>query len=487
MQLQPNTTLQNGKYRILKVLGQGGFGITYLAEHTLLEDLFAIKEFFPKTYCDRDNNTNNITIGTRTNMELVDKLRRRFIKEAKNLRHLRHDGIVQIHDIFPENNSAYFVMEYIEGESLSSLIKREGKLSEERAVNYIKQIGEALSHIHKNKVTHFDIKPANIMIRKKDDKAVLIDFGLSVQYTEEGDETSTNIGAASPGYSAIEMYDTRNLQTFSPSTDVYSLAATLYFLLTAKAPLSATKLLSEDLDMPDFISDNLRSAIEAALQPRKHRTKSVEAFISQIDRHQAIEVEDKSDQVKDSLINTEKTKATKKTEINRENERTIFVNTTSEETVSSNKDVYVASGIKFVDLGLSVLWADRNVDANDPNDVGRYFTNEDKVKFTDTVNSDKIKIPSEHEINELILKCKWRWYNISDKNGIQIMGLNGNSIFLPCTGLSLHARSHLYGIYWTNEAFYNNEKWFLYISRFEYNLTKYIINVSSPIRLIRDF
>lgn len=132
MQLQAGTTLQNGKYKIIRVLGQGGFGITYLAGNTLLDKPVAIKEFFPKDFCGRDN-TSHITPGTQNNADTIEKLKSRFLKEAKNIAKLDHPGIVKIYDIFEENNTAYYVMDYIEGENLNDIVKRNGPLPEQKA------------------------------------------------------------------------------------------------------------------------------------------------------------------------------------------------------------------------------------------------------------------------------------------------------------------------------------------------------------------
>lgn len=147
-QLSTDSTLFGGRYRILAVLGQGGFGITYLAEHTLLGKKVAIKEFFPRDYADRDSETSHITLGTTSNAEFVDKLRAKFIKEARNISKLSHPNIVSIQDIFEENNTAYYVMDYIEGTSLEQTIARDGAMSEQKALNYIKAIASALSQVH---------------------------------------------------------------------------------------------------------------------------------------------------------------------------------------------------------------------------------------------------------------------------------------------------------------------------------------------------
>lgn len=116
-QLSIGTLLQGGKYRIERVLGQGGFGITYLAVQSLLERKVCIKEFFYREYCERDEETSHVTLGTQSNQELVERFLNKFLKEARTISQLEHANIIHIHDIFKENNTAYYVMDYIEGES----------------------------------------------------------------------------------------------------------------------------------------------------------------------------------------------------------------------------------------------------------------------------------------------------------------------------------------------------------------------------------
>ena len=134
--LQTNSTLQGGKYRIIKKLGQGGFGITYLAENTMLEGKVAIKEFFFKDYCERDNATRHVTISTSGNREIVERFKQKFIKDARTIFKLNHQNIVCIHDVFEENGTAYYVMDYIEGESLGDMVKRRGAIPEAEAAGY---------------------------------------------------------------------------------------------------------------------------------------------------------------------------------------------------------------------------------------------------------------------------------------------------------------------------------------------------------------
>ncbi|MBD5184821.1 MAG: serine/threonine protein kinase [Bacteroidales bacterium] len=282
MQLKANSLLQSGKYRIIRLLGQGGFGITYLAENTMLGKQVAIKEFFPKDFCGRDN-TSHLTLGTQNNADTVSKLKARFIKEAQNIAKLDHPGIVHIHDIFEENNTAYYVMDYIDGENLNEIVKHNGPLPEGKAVKYVEKVGEALEYIHSRNMTHFDVKPANIVIRKKDDQPILIDFGLSKQYDAHGDATSTLMQGISQGYSPIELYNYGSVSTFSPQTDVYSLGATLLYLVSGKVPPQPSSIIENGLEL-SFVGDpKLRKAIESSMQVgRGKRPASMRKFLNSL-------------------------------------------------------------------------------------------------------------------------------------------------------------------------------------------------------------
>lgn len=129
MNLKEGTLLQKGKYRIGKLLGQGGFGCTYEAVHTMFDEKVVIKEFFARDYCSRDENGMRVTIGTYSK-KTVEKIKKKFVEEAKVLYKMKHQGIVRVKDIFEENDTAYYVMDYIEGRSLKDLVKKQGKLTE---------------------------------------------------------------------------------------------------------------------------------------------------------------------------------------------------------------------------------------------------------------------------------------------------------------------------------------------------------------------
>lgn len=286
-QLEHGATLQGGKYIIERVLGQGGFGITYLAKNVLVGKDVAIKEFFPKEFCNREN-APNLTIRTVYNAEIVSKLKARFIKEAQNIAKLDHPNIIKIYDTFEENNTAYYVMDYIEGENLNDMVKRNGALSEAKAVDYITKIGNALGYIHSRHMTHFDVKPANIMIRRKDDAPILIDFGLSKQYDIHGDATSTIMQGVSNGYSPIELYCADKLSSFSPQTDIYSLCATMYYLVTGAIPPNAGDLIDNPalLKFPYNISKSICDHIVNTMTvSRSQRINSVQTFINLLSSH----------------------------------------------------------------------------------------------------------------------------------------------------------------------------------------------------------
>lgn len=286
--LKINSTLQGGKYKIIAMLGQGGFGITYLAENTMLDGKVAIKEFFFKDYCNRDEETSHVTIPTEGNREIVERFKTKFIKEARTIFKLNHPNIVRILDIFEENGTAYYVMDYIEGESLNDLVKRRGAIPEAEAIGYIREAGSALTYIHGKNLNHLDIKPGNLMKRKDNGKVQVIDFGVSKQYdSTTGNQTSTTPVGISHGYAPIEQYQKNGVQSFSPQSDVYALAATLFKLLTGITPPEAMMVQDEGLPVEDLrargVSVRVINAIDAAMQTRRKRTQSVAEFLRNLE------------------------------------------------------------------------------------------------------------------------------------------------------------------------------------------------------------
>ncbi len=277
--LPVGTLLEHGKYRIVRFIKRGGFGCTYEAEHIKFEKRVAIKELFVQDFCSRDKTSGYVHVSIEDKRALIENVKRKFIDEAKALHKFKHNGIVHVWDFFEENNTAYFVMDFIEGSSLSDIIDREGALPEERVLKYTHQICDALAYVHKQKRLHLDIKPGNIMIDCSDN-AVLIDFGTSKQYDDKYNEHSHTLISRTPGYASLEQMDNK-VVSFDPSMDIYSLGATLYKMLTGKKPIEAYRIAyGEELEpLPPNVSENTAEAIKAAMQIRKaNRPKSIEAF-----------------------------------------------------------------------------------------------------------------------------------------------------------------------------------------------------------------
>lgn len=279
-------------YTILKVLGQGGFGITYLVEGTVkvgnidARVKFAVKEYFLSNLCGRQSDSHEITYMP-TAADEVSRSLNNFIKEGRRLQELgiAHPNIVKINEVFEANNTAYYVMEYLEGETLYDMVQRVGKLDEAATERYLRPIAEAVSMLHGKKLAHYDIKPLNIIINRTDkgERPVLIDFGLAKHYDHEGNATSTNSGGAySPGYAPAEQY--AGLKSFTPEADVYALAATALYCLTGKTPADAFKFKTSNLPalLPDA-SDKTRAAIAHAMQLRgEDRPNNARRFVDEM-------------------------------------------------------------------------------------------------------------------------------------------------------------------------------------------------------------
>jgi len=233
--LQPNTTLQGGKYRIERVLGQGGFGITYLATHMELQGHVAIKEFFMRDDCLREDNM-SVSIPIPSKVPIVTSQLEKFKKEAQRLFSLQSEHIVKVYDMFEENSTIYYVMEYIDGVSLSQKLQRKGNpFAEAEVKEYLVQSLDALSEIHRKGYEHLDIKPANLMLNSRGSLKI-IDFGASKQMSVDGGPTITASACCyTPGYAPSEQ-EGQFVKKFGPWTDFYALGATVYNLLTSNKP-----------------------------------------------------------------------------------------------------------------------------------------------------------------------------------------------------------------------------------------------------------
>ena len=256
--LKPGTVLRSPKrnYTIIKELGHGGFGITYLVEGVFTIDnisvpvRFALKEHYINTMCSRDPQTQRVVVISQTAQAEVSRSLHAFVSEANRLQELgiSHPNIVKVNEVFEANDTAYFVMEYLDGGSLADYVKQRGRLSFEEMAALMEPVCNSVALLHRNHVAHYDIKPQNIMLVNDNGqmRTVLIDFGLAKHYDGQGNATSS-IAAAGfiPGYAPVEQYG--GFTTFQATADVYALAATILFCLTGHAPAYAQELNIDDV------------------------------------------------------------------------------------------------------------------------------------------------------------------------------------------------------------------------------------------------
>ena len=292
--LPVGTILRNGQYqyRIGEVLGQGNYGITYKASAMVKIGniskpmTFAVKENFAKDYCSRK--ADGVTLRyAEEHAEEAERDLREFIAEGKTLERIcnGHENIVNVNETFEENNTAYYVMEFIEGGDLQSLVRSKGRLTETEAISIISPIIDAVAHIHNNRRLHLDIKPENIVL-KKDGTPILIDFGITLHFNADGSRSGTSkdkSGGLSEGYAPMEQY--LGVTTFAPEIDVYALGATLYYLLVGKDPAKASDISPKRIEanLPADMSSPVRYALlHAMAKLAEDRTQTANAFKAEI-------------------------------------------------------------------------------------------------------------------------------------------------------------------------------------------------------------
>ena len=282
---------RNYDYQIVKVLGQGTFGITYLASFIIRGELgvietgakCAIKEFFMKDFNGRIEST--VTCSNQNGS--FGYYKEKFIKEAIKLGKLKHSNIIQVMELFEENSTAYYVMEYIDGGTLDDQIFN--GLSEIQAIKYTKQIGGALEYMHSQNMLHLDLKPNNIMIRNNGE-AILIDFGLSKQFDANGKpETDTKVGYGTPGYSPLEQarFDKNDYTVLPATMDIYALGATLFKMITGSRPPEASMILNDGFPADELdrknCSSELKRVIEKSMAPKTiDRYKTMSEFLKSL-------------------------------------------------------------------------------------------------------------------------------------------------------------------------------------------------------------
>ena len=286
-------TILRGTYRIDSYLSSGGFGNTYVATHIEFEERVAIKEFFMKGVTERGKDQTTVSVSNAENSNSFLEQKKKFKKEACRLRKLKNEHIVSVHDLFDENGTAYYVMDFIDGENLAERLKRTGRPMTESEVRLIlPQILDVLNAVHKEGFCHLDIKPSNIML-EKGDKIKLIDFGASKQLGSNGILTTNDptAFAQTPGFAPRELME-QNFNKIGPCTDIYALGATVYNLLTNKKPPMAIDI-EEDgekaFNFPLYISEEMRKMVVWMMQPkRKARPQNVDELIEKINAGETV-------------------------------------------------------------------------------------------------------------------------------------------------------------------------------------------------------
>lgn len=280
VELSLETTL-NGRFQIDKVLGVGGFGITYLGHHVDLGYKCAIKEYFISGKCVRQ--PDGLTVGYQGIAdEQFAKYKSRFLDEAKTLVKVKNRHVVSVIDVFEANNTAYIVMEFIEGITLQEKVRREGPLDYLLAVNYIAQLAEAVDCCHQRHILHRDIKPENVMITP-DDRAVLIDFGSARDFVNN--EVQRHTAILTQGYAPIEQYTATSKK--GNYTDIYSLGGVFYYVVTGQKPMDATDRMLSEMPSPKSIATDLpeeaeKTILKAMQMKPEDRYQSIGEFMDDL-------------------------------------------------------------------------------------------------------------------------------------------------------------------------------------------------------------
>ena len=227
----------DNKYRIVEKIGSGGFGITYKAKHLRTNGLVAIKEYFPRHFVTRGDDNKPVLFKDKDGNDQQDRFQwglQRFLGEAEVLEKIQSPNIVKIRDYFEENDTAYLVMEYIQGESLAAEIKRTGSIPDDRIVQIIREVVAGLSSMHEMKVYHLDIKPDNVMLYKQngEERVMVVDLGAAQQH----DPSGTSADVLTEPYAPLEVVKNKQV---GPESDIYELGVMLYEMVTGTRPPTA--------------------------------------------------------------------------------------------------------------------------------------------------------------------------------------------------------------------------------------------------------
>ncbi len=265
MNLTVGTALQNGKYLLGSVLGQGELSITLQATQAYLNQTVVLKTLRPELQGQTD----------------IASLKQRFIEESRRFAQCQHPGLVRVVDLFVDSGLPFAAMDFVAGQSLSDLVLSQGAMSEAQAVQYIRQAGSALSVIHRNGLFHQNVNPDNLIRPRGSNVVVLVDYGI-VHQTVKGTGDSQTVEDC---YAAIEQFQPQTKP--SASTDIYALAGALYFLLTGKNPVAAPLREHTSLPSPRQLKPQLSPAVETAIlngldMNAQSRPQTVAAWFAQL-------------------------------------------------------------------------------------------------------------------------------------------------------------------------------------------------------------
>lgn len=270
-QLLPVGAILQDRYRVEEQLASGGFGNTYVVTNIRFDERWAMKEFFMKGISERDGDTSAVSVATASKPQF-EAQREKFNKEARRLRKLHHPSIVHVEDLFDDNGTSYYIMDYIGGGSLAEAIKRRGPLSEQRVRQLLPYILDALEYVHNQKMWHLDLKPGNILLND-DGHPVIIDFGASKQLGLSGANSTSTAMTYTQGYAPSEQVD-QNLDRIGPWTDLYALGATLYNLLTGNKPPLVSEIQEAEAGAFKFhnaVGEEMRKLILWMMNPNRRK------------------------------------------------------------------------------------------------------------------------------------------------------------------------------------------------------------------------
>ena len=506
-------TILHGTYKIESYLSSGGFGNTYLAKNIEFDETYAIKEFFVKGVCQRDGNSTTISVSNAENTNSFEQQREKFKKEARRLRSLSNPHIVKVYDLFEENGTAYYVMDYVDGENLSVRLKRiNAPLAESEVRNYLNQILDGLEAIHNEGMFHLDIKPANIMVDSHN-VVKLIDFGASKQQSTVGGATMSTGISYTNGYAPSEQV-VQSYDKFGPWTDFYALGATMYKLLANQDPPSVSDL-SEDetedkhlaLPMPDVSGEMKKLVVWMMQVNRLKRPKNVgeiRRILQQSSAATSNNEETKAFSPHQSYANpvsddeetvwADKVEQTK-IEENKQEQREIedknddgsldkykyfavvfslvlvvvcaivfmpracgYRTASNVNAASADSDsVFVESNNEIGDLVSQIQFVDLGLSVCwASSNVGSDMACNLGIPFTKNdivqrLNNKAERLPTKEEFEELLEKCTWKWTTLEGQIGYKVIGKNGNSIFLPaCSSKADNFIEKALGNYWSS-------------------------------------